>query len=231
MSSECESVAARDHSAAVAIQRRWRGHRDRAYLAHLHSRALAIQRTYRGYRGRLRFGEELSARDHATHASFFGAMATRIQALVRGHLSRSHTADLYARRSYIAEVAQTGEALVSASEAALEAQLIAQASAASEARSKRFESRAQNSHHLLGTRAIPSVFHSTRGPEFCATAFDIPMEEHLKEAFVNRQTQMRKMRVRREQTDRRTVPPRAAAAVIIAAFSDFHFMLRDCALL
>jgi hypothetical protein len=193
--SACESTAARDHAAAVLLQRRWRGYRDRAWLGLLSSRAGAIQRVWRGYQGRLRFAEALATREREAQASFYDAMATRIQAWVRGRQARVHTQDLYARRAYIARVGEAGTALLAASDAALSGQLVNLSSGAGDARMRQFERVVGDAHHLLSTAAIPGVFRSPLGPHADATAFDVPVEEHIKEAFQNRQTQLRQMRV------------------------------------
>jgi len=199
----CESHAAQDHAAAVLIQRRWRGYRDRRWLAFLSACALRIQTQYRGFKGRQRFMQELAGRELAAQKSYFDAQAVMIQKYVRGFLSRKYAQDIYARRSYIQTVARTGDTLLEASDAAQLSQLAALAAKSEEDRGRAFESLTRNMHHLLSTRAIPSVFQAPlatgvgAGEAVQVTAFDIPMEEHIKEAFRNRQTTLRKLRVSR----------------------------------
>ena len=121
-------------------------------------------------------------------------MAIKIQKLIRGYLSRKFTQDVYARRDYIRIVDQRGDALDRAADDELERQIIRNSEETLQARAEKFEHLTSNIHHLVGTRAIPSIFQSRLGPEYDTTAFDIPMEHHIREAFQNRQTQLRKMR-------------------------------------
>lgn len=158
------------------------------------AQSTAIQRVYRGHLGRRHFLEVLCARDLAIHRSMYNAMATKIQKVMRGFLSRKFAQDVYKRRAYIATVDERGAELTRAAEANLEQQLLAADEAAMQARSTQFDTLTSNIHHLVGTHAIPSVFQSRLGPEYDATAFDIPMEEHIRDAFHNRQTTLRRMR-------------------------------------
>jgi len=192
-SSACEQVAGRDNGAAVLIQRHWRGYRDRSYIKLLHAHAVRIQRVYRGHRGRLRAREALRERNHVAMRSFYDSMATTIQKVVRGWISRVHQQDVYARRGYINSVAKAGTAVSRASEKMLSKQLVAKSDQETQSRSKRFEAMTSNMHHLISTKAIPSVFKSPlTGTE--ATAFNVPVEEHIREAFSNRQTTLQRLR-------------------------------------
>jgi hypothetical protein len=40
-------------------------------------------------------------------------------------------------------------------------------------------------HHLLSTAVTPSVFKSVLGQDFEATAYEIPIEQHIKDSFKN----------------------------------------------
>lgn len=158
------------------------------------SQATHIQRLFRGHLGRSRFLAALHEREYAIQLSLYSAMAVKIQKVMRGYLSRKFAQDVYARRAWIARVAERGTQLEQAADDNLERQLIESDAAATQARAEKFETLTSNIHHLVGTRAIPSVFQSRLGPEYDATAFDIPMEAHIREAFQNRQAQLRKMR-------------------------------------
>ena len=191
--SECESHAARDHSAALLIQRRWRGWSARNWLHLCHQNALLIQKSYRGYCGRRRFLLAHRSREESAAKSFFDAQAIRIQKYVRGWISRKYTQDIYARRSYISNVASVGDALLIASDRAESEQILYLASNGEAKRNAQFDSLVSNAHHLLGTKSIPGVFVNPLSG-VAATAFDIDMENHIQEAFRNRQAQLRKLR-------------------------------------
>lgn len=185
----------------------------------LSSNATSIQRIFRGYRGRVRFLLALKQREEAAQRSLFESMATRIQKVVRGVLSRKFVQNVYARRAYIGAVAQRGSELARESEEHLERQLLASSESAIQRRAAQFETLTSNIHHLVGTKAIPSVFKSKLGPQYDASAFDIPMEEHIKEAFQNRQTTLRKMRTKIFQTNKSTQQQQQPASQLTASSS------------
>ena len=231
--SECESHAARDHSAALLIQRRWRGWSARNWLHLCHQNALLIQKSYRGYCGRRRFLLAHRSREESAAKSFFDAQAIRIQKYVRGWISRKYTQDIYARRSYISNVASVGDALLIASDRAESEQILYLASNGEAKRNAQFDSLVSNAHHLLGTKSIPGVFVNPLSG-VAATAFDIDMENHIQEAFRNRQAQLRKLRTnvfvptsatqqQQQQQQQQAVvisaPPAAVAAASVSLFS------------
>ena len=190
----CESLAASDHSAALLIQRRFRGWSARRWLALLARNATRIQACFRGHLGRRSFLLAARAREQAASRSFFESRAIVIQKHVRGYLSRKYAQDLYARRNYIAAVSSRGDSLLESSSRAQESQLLYLSSQSESRRSQSFESLVRNAHHLVSTASIPSVFvQPLQGTT--TTAFDISMEEHIQEAFRNRQRELRKMRV------------------------------------
>jgi hypothetical protein len=43
----------------------------------------------------------------------------------------------------------------------------------------------ENLHHLVSTYSTPGVFKSVLGEQFDATAFEIPLEQHIKDSFKN----------------------------------------------
>ena len=111
-------------------------------------------------------------------------------------MSRQDRQDFYKRKRNIERVtaksAQLQEAVVDyeVNQRAFEEEK------ATEEEAKQFEGMAQQLHHLLGTSSIPGVFTSPYGASFETSAYGIPMEDHLKDAFHNRQVRIRRKQVR-----------------------------------
>lgn len=172
--------------AITDIQRIWRGYNARKYIVLLNFYATKIKRTWRGYKGRERahWIKHQSLTD--AERAYYDQMATQIQKVWRGALSRQKKQDFYQRKQYVKHVTSQSEKLVAANEinqAKLKQYLQEQAE---EQKGKEFVGVTQDLHHLVGTEHIPSVFNSRYGAEFSTTAYGIPLESHIRENASNK---------------------------------------------
>eukprot|EP00753_Platysulcus_tardus_P006353 PLAT14157.2.p1 GENE.PLAT14157.2~~PLAT14157.2.p1 ORF type:complete len:270 (-),score=121.39 PLAT14157.2:330-1139(-) len=178
---DAEAAAPAEAEAATTIQRCFRGSRVRARLSFMASMAIVIQRLFRGFRGRRSFATALRAKEQQARLSVFHFFATAIQRTFRGYYSRKHVHHFYARKQFIAMVAAKSDAL--------REQLATEEMLQREEDERRreeeavaeFKRVAKNLHHLTSTKTCPGVFNSPYLPSQM-TAFNKPVEQHLKEA-------------------------------------------------
>lgn len=89
----------------------------------------------------------------------YNAAAQRVQAAWRGYSSRKNVVDFYARREYLAALAEHTAALA-AEQAAKQAEMDAMAAAEEAAREETRRTRElAGRHFMLSTRAKPGVYH------------------------------------------------------------------------
>jgi hypothetical protein len=112
--------------------------------------------------------------------------ATVIQKLWRGHMSRKTKEDYHKRAEWVNTTRMRAEALRQEMNAAMERQASREQEKKELNASKKFDALAENLHHLISTKAIPGVFNSRFGEMYQITAFDIPMDDHIRDAFKNR---------------------------------------------
>lgn len=181
-----------ERTAATSIQRLWRGYNARKYIAYLHDQATEIERVWRGYVGRNITHVRSKIRKTHLEKKFFDAMATVIQKIYRGYRSRKDKQDFYGRKDYVATVTKKSAVLnqhitrnIANLNDWLEDKRVVE-------EAKEFTELTENLHHLLGTRNRPGVFRSAIGPEFHTTAYGVPLEDHIVEAFENRQEAQRR---------------------------------------
>jgi len=175
---ECEAV--------VNIQRLWRGYNARKYIQLLHFNATEIIRTWHGYKGREYVHWVRHQRLTDAERAYYDQMATQIQKVWRGTLSRQNKQDYYQRKKYIERVTVQSQKLLATNEvnqAKLDQYLQEQAE---EQKGKEFVGITEDLHHLVGTKQIPSVFNSSYGEEFSTTAYGIPLESHIRENASNK---------------------------------------------
>ena len=110
-------------------------------------------------------------------------------------MSRQDKQDFYKRKQYIERVTAKSEQLSEAVAVYEGEQQKFEEEKNSEEEAQQFESMAEQLHHLVGTRSIPGVFISPFGPSFETTAYGIPMEDHIKDAFQNRQLKIQSKKV------------------------------------
>mmetsp|Transcript_25829 Transcript_25829/g.36526 ORF Transcript_25829/g.36526 Transcript_25829/m.36526 type:complete len:301 (+) Transcript_25829:183-1085(+) len=175
-----------ENDAIIRIQRVWRGYNARKYVAFLNAQATDIQRVWRGYLGRQSARVATKTRKTRIEGKFFDAMATQIQKVFRGYCSRKDKQDFYRRKQYVHNVTKHSYSLNQHIDRNIEnlKTFLEDKRVVDEA--KEFTELTENLHHLLGTKERPGVFHSAIGPEFHTTAYGLPMEDHIRDAFENK---------------------------------------------
>jgi len=107
---------------------------------------------------------------------------TQVQRVFRGRYSRRYTHDFFARRKYIIDVAQQGEALRETLQQRLDGQITQHLASEEQKAEQDFDRATQNLHHLVSTATIRGVFN----PAYAETvdqipsAFNVPLETHLR---------------------------------------------------
>eukprot|EP00455_Lapot_gusevi_P048751 TRINITY_DN6799_c0_g1_i3.p1 TRINITY_DN6799_c0_g1~~TRINITY_DN6799_c0_g1_i3.p1 ORF type:complete len:293 (+),score=57.43 TRINITY_DN6799_c0_g1_i3:95-973(+) len=185
---ETEANRATEIKAATDIQRVFRGYRTRQLLNYLHYCATQIRRIWLGYRARCYFValKAKAARESKSH--LFHYMASIIQKRWRGYHSRKYHQNFYARKKWIMAVIGKAEEVRKQVQLQYEHQCKQHAEKEEEEVAEAFERVTESLHHLISTKATPGVFASPFGPQFQATAFQIPIEDHIKQQFKNFQT-------------------------------------------
>ena len=100
------------HSAAIAIQKTWRGYILRQKIKHLNQMATTIQSVYRGYKCRKWFHVQIAIEVQEMRKNYYDIMATKIQSAWRGYLSRKVLHNFYARKKYLQFVQIQNEIVV-----------------------------------------------------------------------------------------------------------------------
>lgn len=117
--------------------------------------------------------------------SYHDACATVVQRWFRGYHSRKHKQDYYARKKWVRHISEKAE-LIQQELARFEEDAYHVERAAQEAKdAEQFEAATENLHHLISTHVTPGVFKSVLGEQYDATAYEIPLEQHLKDSFRN----------------------------------------------
>ena len=154
---EAEQSRTEETTAAVTIQRHWRGHIVRDSLEKLRSAAIMIQSCYRMYRGQLYAESVRQLRDRSTREKYFHLAAVEIQRHWRGYRSRQLVHDYYARKRYIEKVMQRTNELRLASVELAGAILRQQEEQQRAVQQEQYDNRLISLHHLLSTKSMPGV--------------------------------------------------------------------------
>ncbi len=188
--------------AAITVQRHFRGARVRSeivlklYVLEIafpfnaridkdSSRSFAaaeIQRAFRGWQGR----QKIKSLKADAAARFKAAMqnyaAKQVQRVYRGRYSRRYTHDFFARRKYIIDVAQQGQALRETLQDRLDQQITQHLDEEERKAEAEFDKATQNLHHLVSTATIRGVFNPVYAEtaEQIPSAFNVPLETHLR---------------------------------------------------
>ncbi len=157
-----------------------------------------IQRVYRGYRGRQRASTHKQHKKDAEAKAYYDAMATVIQRVWRGVVSRGTKQNFFARKAYIQTVTATGLDLSAQIERDAEKRRVELAELTLSENAREFERVTSGLHHMLSTAAQPGFFRSPFGDSYHPTAFGVPIETHLKAAF-----NARYPTVKRQQKEKR----------------------------
>lgn len=115
--------------------------------------------------------------------AFFHFQAISIQRIFRGFFSRRTLHDFYARKKYIASVLDQSRRVrdeLQRHRASQEEELRKKES--SDQRIE-FDEITENLHHLLSTQSQPGIYNSPFIQEDLPTAFNQPIEDHIKTSF------------------------------------------------
>lgn len=224
-----EQHASHDYTSARLIQRHWRGYRDRKYLQHLHSCAVLIQKHYRGRLGRKLAAARKRQQIQRIQRAYYDTMATKIQKVARGYISRKlkrhdNIQNFYARRAIIQATAVNGTRLLSILDSNYEQQLRAEEQARQDAESAQFTKLLRHTHHTVGTKTIPSVWQSKWGVEYDRTAYDMSIEEQIRQESHNRIIELQAIKEKARQKQAKKVKSivnlRVAEVFVLCSLSD-----------
>ena len=101
----------------------------------------------------------------------------------RGYYCRKYNLDYYARKRWLQQTVANAQNVRADLDQKYREFAAAKQQQDEQEAADEFEHMTENLHHLLSTKTNPSVFQSPFGPEFQATAFDIPIEQHIKDSF------------------------------------------------
>lgn len=175
--------------AAVSIERVHRGATVRSWKTGMIAASIQVQRVFRGYLGRTAAFAANTQRIKAARLGFFHYQASIVQKSFRGYYSRRYYHDFFARKSYIQEVIVKSEKL--RKELANHRQELLERDARSQEDQAReeFSRVTENLHHLLSTKCQPGIYNSPYLQGDVPTAFNIPVEDHLR---IGAATQLKK---------------------------------------
>lgn len=179
--SEAKENAAPEREASVRIQKLFRGARTRAAISTQSGACQTIQRVFRGHQGRNLTNDARRARAAHEESSIYHYYATLIQRVFKGFYSRRYKHDFYARKAYIQSIKQKSEELRNQLSGHMETQIEKDEERAEREARDEFKKVTQNLHHLLSTASTPGVYNPPYAQDMVPTAFDIPIEEHLRE--------------------------------------------------
>ena len=167
-------------TAAVSIERVHRGAMVRGWKTGMIAASIQVQRVFRGYMGRKKAHAANSQRIKDGRLGFFHYSASIIQKSYRGFYSRRYYHDFFARKSYIQEVIIKSEKLRTELANHRQELLERDAQMQEEQAREEFQRVTENLHHLLSTKCQPGIYNSPYLQGEVPTAFNIPVEDHLR---------------------------------------------------
>mmetsp|Transcript_28053 Transcript_28053/g.97047 ORF Transcript_28053/g.97047 Transcript_28053/m.97047 type:complete len:358 (-) Transcript_28053:140-1213(-) len=169
------------NTCAALLQRLYRGAMARRAIRLKSRAARTIQRVIRGARGRAESARTMREREEQQQASVFHYYASIAQRIFRGYYSRRYIHNYHSRKLYIQTIQEQSEVLRKQLEEAREEQIEGEMARAEEKARDEFRRVTQNLHHLVSTASTPGVYNPPyAGPEEVPTAFNVPIEEHLR---------------------------------------------------
>ncbi|KAA0171319.1 hypothetical protein FNF28_00810 [Cafeteria roenbergensis] len=180
---EADAAAEKEAAAAVVLQRNWRGAVTRDNITTQLFACLLVQRVFRGHSGR-RIVEQrraLVAREQERARLAF--VATQVQRIVRGFLSRRLLLNFYKRREKVQQRHEAGLRLREETQRRLEQQVEQKRDEAETRARKAFAKASEGLHHLVSTRAQPGIYNPpyAASPADIPSAFNVPLETHLRD--------------------------------------------------
>ena len=133
--------------------------------------------------GRKKFAEEQTKQQLMRQRQFFDTMATAIQKIFRGYISRKYVMDFYERKAYINTIKQNSDKFISELRKEEERQMLEKEAMKEAKDAQKFDTLVSSLHHLLSTGTHHGIFSSPFGDEHNATAFGIPIENHIRQSF------------------------------------------------
>ena len=177
---ERDSKFQTERTAATSIERVHRGATVRGWKTGMIAASIQVQRVFRGYMGRKKAKAANVQRIKDSRLGFFHYQASIVQKSFRGYYSRRYYHDFFARKSYIQEVIVKSEKL-RAELANHRQELLERDARSQEERAREEFSRVtENLHHLLSTKCQPGIYNSPYLQGDVPTAFNIPVEDHLR---------------------------------------------------
>lgn len=206
-------------SAAICIQRLFRGQRVRALITRQRHAELTIARMYRGHLGRRKTKLQRRKRTHFEYITMLDCYAIVIQKSFRGWHSRTHKLDMRVRRAFVREIESKGEEMRRILQERLQKQRQDEQRTVEDAARRELEEVTGNLHHLISTRATPGVFNS---PYVASkpTSFGQPVELHIEK---NAKSLVRKrLAARRLPAKLAPYPPSNKATIQASGSYDFQ---------
>ena len=177
---DAQDNAQKENVAATDIQRCWRGCTVRGKRTHMFDSCRSIQRVYRGHLARERCKKVREVANSEIRMGFFHYQAHIIQKSFRGYYSRRYYHDFFARKAYINSIMNKSEALKRQLQEHREKLEKIQAAQRENDAREEFEKVTENLHHLLSTSAQAGIYNSPYLQGNVPTAFNIPVEDHLR---------------------------------------------------
>ncbi|OQR95553.1 hypothetical protein THRCLA_07761 [Thraustotheca clavata] len=176
--------AFKELSAAICIQRIFRGQRVRASISRMRTAEILIARVFRGHLGRHKALKAKRRRKHLEKQARYHHLARIIQTCYRGFHSRKYVHNFATRKTYLRELEAKGNALRATLQRRLEEQREMEFERVEEESRQELVKITQNLHHLVGTKVTPGVFSSPYAPSM-PTAFGVPVETHIRTNTLN----------------------------------------------
>lgn len=177
---DAEDNAELESQSANKIQQCFRGQSIRGMITAQRLAAQAIGRIFRGHMGRKRSNGEKQTKIRHERMAVFHYHSLLVQKRFRGFYSRRYYHDFFARKAYIQSVVVKSDALRVQLEKQLEEQQRKERETQIEKARSEFTEVTQNLHHLVSTKVTPGIYNSPYLQEALPTAFNQPIEEHLR---------------------------------------------------
>jgi hypothetical protein len=177
---QAESELDTEYVATLTLQASVRRVLQRAKLVAWRRQAITVERVYRGHLGRNLYEDEQVLRDARTRRAFWNSNAALVQKIWRGFFSRKHVHNFYLRKAYLDSVALTGQQRREELNEHMERLMDIETQRVQQERLEKFERVVGSLHHMLSTGCCAGVYNSPYEQLAPATAFGLPIEEHLR---------------------------------------------------
>uniref|UniRef100_A0A7S3M3D7 Uncharacterized protein n=1 Tax=Spumella elongata TaxID=89044 RepID=A0A7S3M3D7_9STRA len=169
-----------DNSAALSIQRVYRGTTSRERIAKKSYKANEIQRVFRGLLGRNIARNKLKELDESRQLSLFNYLCIQLQKCFRGYYSRKYKHDQHRRKEYCKMLEEQGEQVRQNLQKYAEDLAEREEAEKEQKKDEEFTRLAQNLHHLVSTKRIPGIYKPLPYYNNAPTMKAMPIEEHVR---------------------------------------------------